>query len=362
MKSPDLAPAAKSPRGAAAPSSDSPADLAELSPEPPSNLEPEYQSFPIFCVSRAAPRQIIVPAVRVCRSASRWGVLPLSRQEFGSVWDTQESMSSWVETPLTEGWSNAEQEFEAVIDYPIEILNTLLLVLRNGKFHDGTLVTLRHWPTYCKLDVNKIGVKNICIRCSQVQWFPPRALYSFPRSLSKFCCSDIRLQCILPATSSRDSFLHRTSELPPQLVSTREREATRPLASPERDDRFFTALETFSPPPLHNSTVREAPTSYTTFPVVRGEEQSPRTLPYAPSTFYTVAADLVPFQRHHPLRSYPHPRHFITGTKARALECPSPSSEEVEEYRLASESARWQNLLLALSRWAMQTQGVQLAW
>ena len=85
MKSQDLAPAAKSPRGAAAPSSDSPADPAELSPELPPNLEPEYQSFPIFCVSRAAPRQIIVPAVRVCRSASRWGVLPFSKQEFGSV-------------------------------------------------------------------------------------------------------------------------------------------------------------------------------------------------------------------------------------------------------------------------------------
>ena len=79
---------------------------------------------------------------------------------------------------------NAEQEFEAVIDYPIEILSVLLLVLRNGKFHNGTLVILRHWPIHCKIDVNKIGVKKVCTRCSQVEWFPSCALYSLPRSLS----------------------------------------------------------------------------------------------------------------------------------------------------------------------------------
>ena len=147
MKSPDLAKGAKSPRGQIVPNGDLPPEALEPVLDPIPTPDSEYRAFPIFCVSRIAPRKLIVPAIRVSRSPSRWGVIPLSRQEFGSVWDTQESMSPWVETPLTEGWSNAEQEFGSVVDYPPEILSAIVNVLHSGKFHDGTLVTLKHWPT-----------------------------------------------------------------------------------------------------------------------------------------------------------------------------------------------------------------------
>ena len=134
----------------------------------------------------------------------------------------------------------------------------------------------------------------------------------------------------------------------------RDREVLRATASPEREDRFFTALETFTPSKPNASIARDPPMPYTSFPILWNQEH-----PFYPSSYLTTPATTAlanpfPFQRHHPLRSYPHPRHFITGTEALALECPGPSAEEVEEYRLASETTKWQNLLLALSRWAMQ--------
>ena len=49
------------------------------------------------------------------------------------------------------------------------------------------------------------------------------------------------------------------------------------------------------------------------------------------------------FTRHHPSRSYPHPRQFITGTEAQVLECPGPMSEEIEEYSTIHDTSKWQN-------------------
>ena len=84
----------------------------------------------------------------------------------------------------------------------MEILSAILGILHTGKFHNGTLVTLSHWPSFCKLNINKIGIKKICIKCEQNRWFSPRALYTLPYILSRFRYVDTGVLCIqLPSLS-----------------------------------------------------------------------------------------------------------------------------------------------------------------
>ena len=121
----------------------------------------KYQAIPIYCIVKSSPKNI-VSAVRVSRNPLRRGVIPLSREAFGLVWDSQEVMQYWMETPVDEGWENAKEEFNAILDYLREILYAILHVLRTGKFQDGTPVTLSRWPFLSKFDVNKIGIQAIC--------------------------------------------------------------------------------------------------------------------------------------------------------------------------------------------------------
>ena len=320
-----------------------------------------FYAFPLYCVSKVSPRTLTIPAVRVCRSPSRWGVLPLSRQEFGAVWDTQESMSQWIETPLTEGWSNAEQEFNAITDYPVEILSAILGVLRTGKFHDGTPVTLSHWPSFCKLDVNKIGIKKIYTKCEQSRWFSPRALYTLPRVLSGFRCIDIGVPCIQPPSSSMDQIF---SPNPPSLpIHAEEAIRMQTKYAPSRtlypapsthDSSFFTTRETLQMDSTNTIPIRTPCPPFTYNPPFPSLNPSHDILPSRPpQSFPFEPTNAIHFPRHHPSRSYPHPRQFITGTEARVLECPAPTFEEIEEYSAIHDTPKWQNLLLALSRWAM---------
>ena len=159
-----------------------PLPAVQPDPTPPDNIDnrDEYQAIPIYCVAKLSPKNI-VPAVRVNRSSTRSGVLPLSRDAFGSVWDSQEVMQHWIEMPVDEGWANAEEEFRATIDYPHEILSATLRVLQTGQFQDGTPVSLSRWPFLAKFDVNRIGIKATCTSCTQTHWISPeRYIHSLP--------------------------------------------------------------------------------------------------------------------------------------------------------------------------------------
>ena len=214
-------------------------DMALPPPESPRGAE-EFRSIPLFCISQAAPRRLVVPAVRIGSRNGRWGVLPLSKQEFGAVWDTEESMKLWWENPLDEGWANAEQEFQAVIDYPIEILQAVLNVLRTGVYDDGTPFSLSRWSFLSKFDVNKLGVRKTCVACNQERWFSPRALYTLPMSLLRFRCADAGFVCLNVNESKGRNAVNRPQPIMHvDLASPQER----PVPEPLRTD-----LPPFCPP------------------------------------------------------------------------------------------------------------------
>ena len=147
----------------------------------------DLSPYPILCISRREPQRVIVPAVRCFHPLRKWGIFPVSKEELGDVWDTQESMAPWIEHPLPNRWERAEDEFSRFIEYPIEILSALLRVLRTQMFDDGVPVSWSRWSFSCKNDVDKIGIHKICAICKTARTFSPRVIYFSPPDLSTCC-------------------------------------------------------------------------------------------------------------------------------------------------------------------------------
>ena len=209
---------------------------------------------PILCISRLDPQRVIVPAVRCYHPVHQWGIFPLSKQEYGDLWYSRESMANWMEYPLPDGWTNVEEEFIPHIDYPVELLRTILDVLRREKFHDGTPLSWTRWSFFCKNDPDKISLSKVCTICHTVRTFTPRVMYIAPPEITHANCADLGFQCRLAR-------LHDINppplKPPPPLTTT----PPKPYGFNEEEEPYETARRQIFPKPSIYFSAQSTPPS-----------------------------------------------------------------------------------------------------
>ena len=292
--------------------------------------------FPVLCISRLDPQRVIVPAVRCYHPVHQWGVFPLSKQEYGDLWYSRESMATWMEYPLPDGWTNVEEEFMPHIDYSVELLCTILDVLRREKFHDGTPLSWTRWSFFCKNDPDKISLLKACTICHTVRTFTPRVMYIAPPEIAHANCADLGFQCRL--TRLRD-INPPPQKLPPPLTAT----PLKPYGFHEEEEHCETAGRQGFPKSSIYYSVQSTPSLAQPPPKTSHLAETDSWHTFNPDTTqplnqHTLQASSHPFGEttpRHPFainsscrdvdEAYPHPRQFIIGAPLRRFESPDPT-------------------------------------
>ena len=323
---------------------------------------------PILCISRLDPQRVIVPAVRCYHPVHQWGIFPLSKQEYGDLWYSRESMANWMEYPLPDGWTNVEEEFMPHIDYPVELLRTILDVLRREKFHDGTPLSWTRWSFFCKNDPDKISLSKAYTICHTVRTFTPRVMYIAPPEIAHANCADLGFHCCLARLCDINP---PPLKPPPPLTTT----PPKPYGFNEEEEPYETARRQTFPKPSIYFLAQSTPPS---------AQPPPKTSHFAETdSWYTFNPDTMPSLGQHALQAsshpfgktvpqhpfatypscqdideaYPHPCQFIVGAPLRRFESPDPTQCEIDEFKEIYTSPRSQQLMFTFSRWATQHKG-----
>ena len=157
-----------------------------------------YLVIPVFAKSKLpSTTSYDVPAVRLFRARGdvTVAVYPLDRELLGEVWITPESLQEWYFERLPRAWADAERKFLPLIEYPLEYLQALLIVLRTQQFLDGTIFTNSTWKKACRRPIPLITISKPCSACHVVRQFAARTLLTAPKQFPPWKCSHLGMEC-----------------------------------------------------------------------------------------------------------------------------------------------------------------------
>ena len=126
----------------------------------------EFMVEPVFVKSAAMGISPPIPAVRVTKPDSTYGIFPLPRIELGLIWYRPEELSLLETEAIEGGWRTAKALFQRLVNYPDEYLTQVLQVLRNQLYLNNTILRWNIWWHACRTTNELLYAVVACSECN----------------------------------------------------------------------------------------------------------------------------------------------------------------------------------------------------